>query len=444
MQEDPAPKRSKQENGIAVPIDLIDSLFESKKETKPKAKRSTKAKKVESDSSDEEVPLKTNRAVHKPSSTLAPKEVIEPTATKATSVVDSAEKKKKKKSSSDKSTDDIVVNKPSKRAADKDTTVAQTSVVQSQLSPVKSQTTEDMETAKPSQHTKKTAVSSQDKTSASKKKRSSLEKATPLDTLMKSSPEKMLQEIEVAIKSSSTASASEKKVREELAKLQSKYEALKNLRTTEVEKLYEESKKQAAANEQAQNEIISLLKAELASYKTANGTAKGKSPALRRQSKGSTQNTEEEVDILRQQVKALQEDKRQLMARVTSASSKSNVALSKSPLTTPKLGGVGGQVPLRTVEDQCKVIALYETVTGLRIAVHEERPQEFICHIENPHKNRAVDFTLALEDEEIGYMPLQVQMEPGILPEYFHDDISFEQEEAPLFLDKMVSSVFKK
>lgn len=86
-------------------------------------------------------------------------------------------------------------------------------------------------------------------------------------------------------------------------------------------------------------------------------------------------------------------------------------------------------------------IKFYEIMTSMKIEVTSDhsRSDKFSCDIENPVKSRRVKFSLQLRDDEYIYTPIE---SAKILPEYLHDEISFEKGMAPVLMGDVLQALY--
>eukprot|EP01113_Clastostelium_recurvatum_P033261 TRINITY_DN4378_c0_g1_i1.p1 TRINITY_DN4378_c0_g1~~TRINITY_DN4378_c0_g1_i1.p1 ORF type:complete len:260 (-),score=52.74 TRINITY_DN4378_c0_g1_i1:2-781(-) len=179
--------------------------------------------------------------------------------------------------------------------------------------------------------------------------------------------------------------------------LETKYRELHEIRVTEQEKLYELTKQTSRQKEEAMQVLIDQLKVENArlQQQLSESSTLSKKAAL--------------VDKLQTQLADAQQQVAQLKKATKSSSSSSS---SKSPL-----------------------VAFYETITSLK--VEDKGDGHFVCSTHgNTHKAR---FEVQL-GEEVEYSPITTG--PS-MPECLAEDIYFPKEEWPVFLSKLLTSVYK-
>jgi len=190
---------------------------------------------------------------------------------------------------------------------------------------------------------------------------------------------------------------------EDYNKLKRKYELLKNLRETEVETMYKELKQNSEDRQKASNKVIEQLR--------------------------------EEVERLKNQIKKKSGKEEEKQA------SKLETELCKFELENSELKSLK-----KRAEEEVKTLKrvgnFYHLLSSISVVPLET--DKFECtFIRVKSKELSVRFLLDFSGDEVEYSLIENRA-GEIIPNYMKENICFSEEELPIFLNKILLSLYRK
>jgi len=190
--------------------------------------------------------------------------------------------------------------------------------------------------------------------------------------------------------------------RDDLERLKEKYEALKNLRETEVERMYQELKRNSEAREEASDKLIAQLKDEQDRLRVT-------------MEKHGVKDMDKEIGKYKTQISTL------------------NIQIAELTANSKQM-----EQKVQVLDSICN---FYRRVLGMTVSPLGDDKFECNC-VHSKQSDRSVHFELGFNLDEAEFVPLS---NPGVeIPDYMKEPICFEQEEVPVLINKVLSSLYKK
>lgn len=208
------------------------------------------------------------------------------------------------------------------------------------------------------------------------------------------------------------------------AKLFEKYQELESIRLTEPERQYKQLKSSFENHKKESQQLIAKLKEDLkhkqseaSSSLGSSETPKAKGGVSKDEHRKLVAQMEQTIAQKDKQIAAFQEDLRKAQEKANA------VNLEKK---TKEADGMSGGV-----------VDFYEMITSLQ--VQPLGNNKYICTC----THTPLKFEVGMSGGEVEYCPLEPK-EKEDLPECLRESIYFSKSEWPIFLAKIISSVFKK